>query len=339
MTYHDDHYALVVGIDDYPGYRSLAGAKADAEAFDEWLRDEDEGGRLPKSNVKLVLSHPDPIRPIHQDVDDALDEIFEAVGPGGTERLYVYFSGHGLARSNIGADLCLAEWRKRRHVALDSLDYLKLVAGSGRFRQIVMFLDCCRVRMVGNRGGLPCTLSFSRPDEDAAFSRSFVGYATEFQNAAYEAAHGLADDEEVRGHFTTALLDALRGAAAEPTGGVTASRLKDYLEVNTQDIAARSNHAQRPEVLNGLNGDAVFGHASPTAAMSTHLEITLTDARVGPVVLENPDVEEIWRSDATGGPWRIENLSRGLYMLRDLSNADERGVRVTGEEETLYERF
>ena len=62
MAEHPDHYALVVGIDDYPQFRSLQGAKEDARQFAAWLRDTDTGGGLPEQNVKLLLSEPDPAR-------------------------------------------------------------------------------------------------------------------------------------------------------------------------------------------------------------------------------------------------------------------------------------
>ncbi|MEM7013629.1 MAG: caspase family protein, partial [Verrucomicrobiota bacterium] len=114
MPTNADHFALVVGIDDYPKFKSLAGAKQDAKDFAKWLADDEMGGGVPNDNLKLILSKKNPTRPIHDDIDAALDEIFEATDNIRAERLYFFFAGHGLARSNFGADLCLATWSKRR---------------------------------------------------------------------------------------------------------------------------------------------------------------------------------------------------------------------------------
>lgn len=266
MPEHVGHYALVVGIDHYPRFRSLKGARKDAEDFHAWLIDPDGGG-VPPENVKLVLSKEDPLRPIHDDIDDALEGILLKARRGdGKKRIYLYFSGHGLGRSNLGADLCLASWSKlQRARALDSSGYLKLLMGCGCFREVIFLLDCCRVREV-RAHALPPGIDLPAPGDDAPNCRSFIGYATEFMSAAYEVETGQTNGKsDVRGHFTRALMDALKGAAAELTGGVRASKLKEYLEVNTPLIAKANSHIQKPEVVNGLDAaeEPLFGHARP----------------------------------------------------------------------------
>jgi len=120
MPEHIGHFALVVGIDHYPRFRSLKGARKDAEDFHAWLIDPDGGG-VPAANVELVLSKEDPVRPIHDDIDDALEKIlfFKARGGGGNKRLYLYFSGHGLGHCEVpsvpSASSCPVLRRSRRH--------------------------------------------------------------------------------------------------------------------------------------------------------------------------------------------------------------------------------
>lgn len=338
MPDHPDHYALVVGIDDYPNYRSLQGAKQDAKDFAAWLLDRSTGGGLPKTNLKLLLSKKNPARPVHEDIDEALLELFEVTEAAPVGRLYVYFSGHGLARSNIGTDLCLAKWSNQmRGRALDSQDYLEVIMGCGRFREVIMLLDCCRIRKVRRRA-LPVMIDPPRPGDGAPGSRSFIGYATQFLNAAREAAteEVFEDDEDdspiVRGHFTRALLDGLKGLAAKPTGGVTASRLKDYLDVNTQEIAKSAGHVQIPEVQNGLMSDPepVFGSAKPPSnPYTTSVRVTFSADRTGDVVLEDGNLNEVRRGPVASGPWQFD-LERGNYWLRDLGDGHERSIRVTG---------
>src|SRR5215469_5941856 len=92
-------YAVVVGIDEYPGYRSLKGAVADAKDFAKWLCKEEFGGGVPVENCRTVYSVKEPLAPLQDQIDIAFDEIFAMVPPGKKDqahRLYVYFSGHGM---------------------------------------------------------------------------------------------------------------------------------------------------------------------------------------------------------------------------------------------------
>lgn len=344
MPAHADHFALVVGIDHYPRFRSLKGARKDAKDFHAWLIDP-EGGGVPAANVELVLSKEDPVRPIHDDIDDALEKVLsKARCDGGDKRLYLYFSGHGLGRSNIGADLCLASWSKqRRAMALDSMGYLQLVMGSGYFKEVVFLLDCCRVREVRSTA-LPPTIELAAPGDGAPACRSFIGYATEFMNAAYEAEIGLTEGEsDVRGHFTRALMDALKGAAAEPTGGVRASKLKVYLDVNTPLIAKASNHMQRPEVVNGLDAgeDPLFGYARPPRQTPEFtVNIAFKSVAAGEAVVEDGQLRELRRGDVSTGPWRIPVSGRTMLQVRHLPTSAEKTVRVQGNEtEELHVEF
>lgn len=340
MLQNDADYALVVGINHYPGFRNLNGAIEDAQDFARWLYEDADGGGLPQQNCKLVFSQPNPLRPIQDEIDDALSEIFHAIGGNRGRRFYLYFSGHGLGQSNLGADLCLARWSfEFRRAALDSLDYLKLLLGSGKFDEVAFFLDCCRVRQI-NASGLPSALGFARPDDVAGHGRQFIGYATEFQNSAYEAAVSdtTADAPAVRGHFTRALMNGLRGGAALSTGGVPADRLKQYLETETPRIAAANKQTQVPEIINGLgtNPQAMFGNFKGVA--ERNVTITIKATRQGPIVLEGPDLSEIRRGPSSSSPWMIL-LGKGWHALRDLSNSDQLSFRVGSEGEVTSVQF
>ncbi len=336
MPEQPDDYALVVGINDYPNYRSLNGAIADAEDFERWLLDKNTGGGLPPENCKKVLSEANPIKPIQDHVDDALDEIWNQLGANRGRRFYLYFSGHGLGRSAFGTDLCLAKWSdRRRNLALDSQDYANLVAESGKFDEVIFFLDCCRVRKVNTRG-LPPTLGWPRPDEGAGHTRIYLGYATEFLDQSYEA-ETQADPNapQIRGHFTRALLAGLRGGAARAGGGVTAEDLKKYLELETTRIAADAGHQQKPVVTNGLPAahPVIFGAALPIA----NARIVFTPARTGEVVLEGPNGEEIRRGDASTGPWDL-GLTPTSYALLAPATGEEKLFRFRpGEGVTVVE--
>lgn len=347
MSNHAGHFALVVGIDHYPKFRQLKGACNDAGDFHNWLISPDGGG-LPAANTELVLSNENPVRPIHDDIDDALEKILSkarvAVGDGSDNRLYLYFSGHGLGRNNIGVDLCLAPWSKvQRGKALDSLEYLQLVMGCGYFHEVIFLLDCCRVREVRSIA-LPPTIELPAPGDGAPTCRSFIGYATEFMNAAFEANTGQTNGGiDVRGHFTRALMDALTGAAAEPGGGVRASKLKEYLEVNTPLIAKASQHIQKPEVVNGLDAihDPLFGNAKRSEQVQGFaVNIVFKSFQNGEVVVEDGQLKELKRGDVATGPWRIPVSGRTMLLIRYLPTGAEKTIRIKGDEkEELHVEF
>jgi len=262
-----DDYAVVVGINEYPGYRPLKGAVEDALDFAKWLCEEEYGGSIPVGNCKTVLSVKDPLAPLQDQIDVAFDSVFSAIPLGKqARRLYVYFSGHGMAESPLITDLCLASWaQKFPNRALDAQKYLDSLMAKGRFREIVMLLDCCRVRIVSAKGAAP-GFSVVVPAPESSQARFFLANATEFLNPSYEAATPGASgsaDAVVRGYFTRALMTALRGAAVSPRGGVRASSLKAYLDDNVAVLARADGWVQDSEVLNGLKGDPVFGSVPP----------------------------------------------------------------------------
>ena len=341
MSPHNDHYALVIGINDYPGYSHLQGAIDDAKAFCSWLHD-DQGGALPEANVRLILSNREPPRPIHDEIDDALVSIFKSLTPHKIySRFYLFFSGHGLASDTHGANLCLAKWsRLRRREALDSSDYLNVIVDSGRFKEVVFFLDCCRIHLYKARGR-PSAIEFPKPISPTTGTRTFIAFATEHRNPAYEAAMGQSEffsqnGPHIRGYFTRALLAGLRGGAAQAPGGVTASKLKAHLEAEIPRIAKEHGHRQLPEVRNGLpaNPESIFGHAYP----QTHVKITFTNIRDGETTLEGPDLSIIRSGDASTGPWECY-LPKGLYVLREKQTNELLPLRLSPEGGTIDVEF
>jgi hypothetical protein len=75
MTHAPNDFALVIGIDHYPGLpvgKSLRGAAADATKFAEWLRS--RGGLSPE-NVHLLCSREKPLAPLQDAIDAELGAI------------------------------------------------------------------------------------------------------------------------------------------------------------------------------------------------------------------------------------------------------------------------
>jgi len=350
VAHHADHFGLVVGIDDYPRFRGLSGAKSDARDFHAWLTDTDTGGGLATANAELVLSRPDPARPIQDDIEEAIERLFIAANGITARRFYLYFSGHGIARKPTTTDLCLATWSLTRSAAaLDSTSYLDMVLASGLFREVVFFMDCCRVRH-HTSSALPTTLSFASPGTGASKARSFLAYATEYLQSAYEVAEprdsetgsGSADTD-VHGHFTRALLRALRGAAADAPGGVRASELAEYLQVHVPLIAREHGHTQEPIVSTDFSriDEPRFGSAAPRAATptSTIVRITIDPRRSGKIVVVDGTLVERASVDAAVGTIDLTVTRPTLLLVRNPPTDDVHHVRVEGPQEVLRVTF
>jgi hypothetical protein len=339
-------YALVIGINHYPNYRSLSGAVADAREVAGWLTDRRVGGGLPKTNCKTYLSRSKPLKPLFDDVDQALDEIRQQAAQTGARRLYFYFSGHGQTGEIEDVNLCLGRWAPAgaSRMALSASGYYRFFAECVGFKEIVVLLDCCRLRVVG-ASGLPPGQTCVRPVDTAGQARFFKAFATEFLAPSFEAAVAAAEAAaappgtvesaeadaesapEVRGHFTRALLAALRGGAAGPGPGVRPSALQAYLEREVPRIADGSNHRQNARVPQNELPDApgsLFGSAPPAAA--GNLVIRFTSARTGDVVLIGPEGDECSRGPASSGPWQF-SLPKGLYLLEDLVTGQTLDIR------------
>jgi hypothetical protein len=322
-------FAVVVGLDDYPNFgsqgRPLKGAIEDARRFAKWLKNTTVGGGLPEKNCKEVLSVADPLGPNKTAVDVALGSVITAAREaGGGRRLYFYFSGHGQARSPTNVALCLAHWSAMfRNAALSSEAYRDMFLRCSPFAEIVILLDCCRIRSI-DANGLESEIACAVPVEDSGAKRFLLGFAAEFQNLAMEAevTEGAVGEEGpiVRGHFTEALLAGLYGGAAAPNGGVTSGALKQYLELNVPRIAHDHEHTQVAQVVADFPEAAqpVFGTALPSA----NFRIEFAAGRAGEMVLEGPDLEEVRRADASTGPWDL-TLAKGRYLLRDLAAGEE----------------
>lgn len=293
-------FALVVGVDDYPDFRSLQGAVADARRFHEWVC-APEGGGVDEANARLIQSSSNPITPIQDQIDDALLELMQkANGLGGGRRLYFYFSGHGATDPGEPADnvaLLLARWSQHRaRFALSSRDYSTRLNDSGVFEELAVFLDCCRSIGVG-AVGLPPQITFNKTDQRCA-TRTFIAYATEPGRSAYE--RRVADRWE--GVFTRRLLTILQ----EEPAGITASLLKDRLELTPYGATD-----QRARVQHDFLGDAMFGKRG--ALPRLHVTFRAGRARVR---LRDGKRRVIAEHDAGSGPWQVA-LPFGLYALED----------------------
>jgi hypothetical protein len=211
--------ALVIGVSKYGTLGDeLPGGVADALRMTDWLMRPD-GGRVRPLNIRLLLSRrvqdtaPAPANVAESDASYStlVEVVDELVMHKSGNRLFVYFSGHGIT-DLFGHPVLLlqgySEDKPHHSVTLDSL-VTRLQAA--RFPEQHVWIDACR-----DVPAPSATVSWSRhPKGNEGVKPAPEQYGIHATSPGLTAQQ-LTMFQRETGAFTTALLDALagRGAAA-----------------------------------------------------------------------------------------------------------------------------
>ena len=342
---NDKDYAVIIGVKDYEGLTILNGPETDATSFRDWVIDTD-GGDVPAANCTLIISEPDPVTPLQHDVDFAFRDIFKKLRATNTagRRLYFYFSGHGLGITWDETALALPPWSTDlRNFALSSTGYLGRIIESGFFEQVFFFLDCCRNRIPGTGGAGPY-FGNVKPAAATASCESLVCYATEFDTPAYEAevaskspSASSLDNNLVRGFFTVALINGLKGAAANKEGTVTVNSLKDFLRDNLPLLAKKEKKKQVPRFINAFSTDVTV--CGKNFAAPVNVTVTFREIKNKTVILEDPNLDIIKQETDSSGSWSNIPLRKGRYEIRYADEPDGKTIRVDGTKNPFNYEF
>jgi len=320
------HYALVVGINRYPGISDLNSSLRDADAFYDWLIG---AGGVPTTNVQRIqipanLTFPTiyDARPSRDEVNSALRKINAAVKAAikprpldwQATRLYIYVSGHGIAPDGAEAALLMANagpdaWGENIPCAA----YLRRYEKCQYFREVVVFADCCRLRQAAE---------FSSPtfDTQSIMGRvdTFLGFATQLGDAAYEPSEGVSPDE-ARSFFTQALLEGLNGAAADRTSGeINTLTLAKYTTERVKVLTNKKRYPQVPKMLIDPAQPIVFGNIKLEAIPKRNVTILFPLDFKGQVALFDAKLQQLGTHNADHGNWPLL-LEDGLYEVRSLN--------------------
>jgi hypothetical protein len=326
---NDYHYAVVVGINRYPGINDLSGPINDAEAFYRWLIDP-TGGAVPEGNTRLVeatafgavLGGPYDAQPQRHHIDQAIDRVVTAASVDidgdpdrwDRSRLYLFFAGHGITPHGSKGALLAANARPGAYgFNFDVRMHVDWLEACGHFREVVVFVDCCRNRVNNaNRGGPVFDSCPNTPGE----VQSLVGYATALDRLAYEEA---ADEAEVppderRGYFSAALMEALTGGsgAADPqTGEVTAASLAGWLR---QRVAELTAHKLAPQMVDIKPPPVPLVLRRGVARARHAVRLHFPPGHAGRVRLLGHSLQALGSWDPIQGPWSV-SLDDGLYQV------------------------
>jgi hypothetical protein len=233
----EDH-AIVVGIGRYKSssLADLEGPDNDAKAVTEWLEDPD-GGDVPSTQVHSITSSkfPNEFRPIANDLHEAFEALIDLAeeknpAPAG-RRLYIFMAGHGFGPALREAALLMANAAPGRwgHSVCGGAvaDHF---AEAAYFEEIILLMDCCRDKLsTAKAGALPWQ---PIQDERTPTSRWIYGFATGFDSRTRE----MPIDGEVRGVFTTAVLDALS------SGVQTSETLRTLVSARMGELLGPDDH-------------------------------------------------------------------------------------------------
>lgn len=362
---NSDHYALIFGIRDYPAFRAskLEGPVDDAKDFRNWLVDPN-GGNVPVKNVKCITSRQTirnkgpntpsaptsatDARPAEYDIEREFRRFHDAVyrskekrlGSRIGKRLYIYFSGHGFAPERDESAICAANFSANEtgsHVLAKR--HAEWFANAGAFEEILLFTDSCRrseqkIQSNWKSEALP-------PVPGTEPTRELYVYAAPYDQETREVLKNGAR----RGSFTLALLEGLRGAAADQDGNVTAESLQAYMETAIADLLDERDKsdpyvAKAPQVVKTAKGLLIAAPKRTKAGRAAMFKVCVHV----PQALIGADVQVVdsnlkLMNQFQSSPEFFElPLKRGFYEIQVNSEgfSRSRAFEVTGAQEEMH---
>jgi hypothetical protein len=225
-------FALVIGVDEYQDTQinKLEGASNDAKMLADALIQ--YGGFPPDQIILFTSDQPSERRPTRGNILRRLSNLRSIVPKDGL--LLISFSGHGIDRNGrpyllpsdaqVSGDGALLE-----ETGISAEVIRDWVRQTG-IAQVVLILDACRNNPTAGRGTANSTLTgayvrgFNFDVRNREVNAFVTLYATEVGQVAYEF------KERKQGYFTWALVEGLKGGAANEQGEITLAGLVKYLQ-------------------------------------------------------------------------------------------------------------
>ena len=265
MLNKPDHYAIVVGISNYPKFGDVSTAVTNAMRFMEWLTAAG-GGDVPNQNIRAIVStgpvgNAQAALPVAADVDQALIAFGARTQERIGQRLYFYFSGRAFGTSFDDTALLMPGRGPASTLSSISLKaYRDLLCLNEFFDEVVYVFDCLYVDSEARlEGGTPqLMLDPARP---ASSTKEFLLMSSPLVKDE-------TTDASNQGLVTRAVLDGLRGSGANQHGTITSTSLADYVRRRVRDLASGSKLMKLPDILLPQQ-EIVFGEVSLSPLVGT----------------------------------------------------------------------
>lgn len=224
-------WALVIGVDQYRdgNITSLRGAANDAAALKKALVD--YGGFPADQVVMLSTDQGEQYQPTRINILTYLSNLASQVPKDGL--LLVAFSGHGIEREGQ-AYLIPMDARLTDDISLLEESAISVARMHARIRtahvgQVVVLLDACRNDPGGRSDSInPLSAAYVRGFNFDVRNREVQAFATVYATAVGQRAYEYQDKRQ--GYFTWAVVEGLKGGAANERGEVTLASLVKYVE-------------------------------------------------------------------------------------------------------------
>lgn len=195
--------ALIVGIDNYPNAK-LNGCVTDATSITSVLERNADGS--PNFHPISITDPPNEVT--RAKLRQAIIQLFD----GDCDVALFYFAGHGMLNSN-GGWIMTSDYKDYDEGI--SMDEILALANKSRAKDKVIILDCC----YSGNFGVPSTTN-------STVSQLSDGVSVLTACRPYE----LAAENNGQGLFTSLLIDALYGGAADIRGFITPGSLYSYVD-------------------------------------------------------------------------------------------------------------
>ncbi len=224
-------FALIIGVDRYDDTQisTLGGAANDARALrDSLVRYAGFG----EEQVTLLASdQPTERQPTRGNILRRLSNLRGVVPKDGL--LLVAFSGHGIEREQqaflLPQDAQVSNDVELLEQTAINVTQIKAQIKKLGLAQVVMILDACRNDPGGRaEADNPLTATFTHGFDFDVQNREVEAFATLYATAVGHRAYEYT--EKKQGYFTWALVEAMKGGAANERGEVTLASLVRYLQ-------------------------------------------------------------------------------------------------------------
>jgi tetratricopeptide (TPR) repeat protein len=283
-------WALVIGVDKYqdPQISPLKGSDNDARLIANALV---RYAGFPQDQV-ILLSTDQPLerQPTRVNILRRLSNLSTAVPKDGL--LLVSFAGHGMERGGqaflLPADAQISDQISFLEETAISMNRVKERIKETGVGQVLVLLDACR-NDPGGRADAPNNLSnaytsaFNFDTRNREVQAFATVYATGIGQRAYEYT------EKKQGYFSWAVVEGLKGGAANDKGEVTLSQLVKYVQDTVPKrlaIDLGSTKQQKPfAVIEGYRADELVV-AITNSASNANNSSTPNVAMVDPAAIE-----------------------------------------------------
>ena len=226
------HYALIVGLSQYPSVGTLKGPVNDLQDVSDWLTKE---LMVPEANITRWTDTPKLFRrPSADDFYDwILDWVEKAKQATGTfplgDRLYVYYAGHGYNATTGQQSMIMPRSTPETWNVVPMVPLRESLRLRAHFQEVVVIFDACRDTL----GYGVDAVWLDQPQ--AALNSNQVRVFSAFASKTGKKAKEVDFNGRWAGVLTQAFLAGAKGYAADENGVVYANAMKRFVIAAVKD--------------------------------------------------------------------------------------------------------